>query len=156
MQRLIGCRCAISDLELVFDFEFAKIIGPGSCSVGVHHHLTTVENHEVVEARRHPRYKMEVDIRIYPRNTSVLRGHTVDISESGISAMVRQEVPVGEVVRLEFALPLGNVEVLALVRQRNAFRFGFQFVDAAPIHDILERTCRQLAVQEALGSHPAE
>ena len=43
--------------------------------------------------------------------------------------MLREEVPVGEVVRLEFELPLGRVEVLALVRQRSAFRYGFQFVE---------------------------
>jgi hypothetical protein len=33
-----------------------------------------------VEARRHPRYQLEKDIRVYPRNSSVVRGHTVDIS----------------------------------------------------------------------------
>ena len=66
---------------------------------------------------------------------AVVRGHTVDISESGISAMLRVEVPVGEVVRLEFQLPLGDVDVLALVRQRSAFRYGFQFVDINSSHD---------------------
>ena len=68
-----------------------------------------------MEARRHPRFKLEVGIRVYPRSAPVVRGDTVDISESGISAMLREEVPVGEVVRLEFTLPLGDVEVLALV-----------------------------------------
>ena len=52
-----------------------------------------------MEARRHPRYKLEVEVRIYPRNAQVVRGHSVDISESGISAMLREEVPIGEVVR---------------------------------------------------------
>jgi len=103
-----------------------------------------------VEARRHPRYKLEVDVRVYPRNAAVVRGHTVDISESGISAMLRVEVPVGEVVRLEFALPLGEVEVHALVRQRNAFRYGFQFVESSSAQDIIGRTCRQLAVHQSV------
>ena len=57
----------------------------------------------------------------------MVRGHTVDISESGISAMLRVEVPIGEVVRLESELPDGPVEVHAMVRQRNAFRYGMQF-----------------------------
>jgi len=103
-----------------------------------------------VEARRHPRYKLEVDVRVYPRNAAVVRGHTVDISESGISAMLRVEVPVGEVVRLEFALPLGEVEVHALIRQRSAFRYGFQFVESSSAQDIIGRTCRQLAVQQSV------
>ena len=63
------------------------------------------------EARRHPRYKMEVDIRVYARDSAVVRGHSVDISESGISVMLRDEVPVGEVVRLEFAVPTGDVVI---------------------------------------------
>ena len=87
-------------------------------------------NHATVEARRHPRYKLEVDVRIYPRNSAVVRGHSVDISESGISALLRVEVPMGEVVRLEFAVPIGDIEVQALVRQRSAFRYGFQFLEA--------------------------
>jgi len=70
------------------------------------------------------------------------------MSESGISAMLRVEVPVGEVVRLEFALPLGDVEVLAMVRQRNAFRYGFQFMESGPAGDTIARTCRQLAVEQ--------
>jgi hypothetical protein len=110
----------------------------------------TGQTHEIVEARRHPRFKLEVSIRVYPRGCPVVRGDTVDISESGISAMLRQEVPVGEVVRLEFALPLGEVELLALVRQRNAFRYGFQFVETSSAEDIIGRTCRQLAVQPSV------
>jgi len=110
----------------------------------------TRQAQEFVEARRHPRYKLDVDIRIYPRNCEVVRGRTVDISESGISAMLMVEVPVGEVVRLEFSLPLGEVELHALVRQRSAFRYGFQFVESRSAQDIIGRTCRQLAVEQAV------
>jgi hypothetical protein len=103
-----------------------------------------------VEARRHPRYKLEVDVCVYPRNRAVVRGHSVDISESGISAMLRVEVPVGEVVRLEFKLPQGAVEALALVCQRNAFRYGFQFVETSSAQDVIGRTCRQLSIEQSL------
>lgn len=107
-----------------------------------------------VENRRCPRYKLEVAINVYSRNRSVNRGHTVDISESGISAMLRDEVSLGEVVRLEFTLPLGAVEVLATARQRNAFRFGFQFLEDAKAQGLIRRTCRELAIEEALfGKH---
>lgn len=112
-------------------------------------HIGADETFEMVDARRHPRFKLEVDIRVYPRDCPVIRGHSVDISESGISAMLRIEVPVGEVVRLELTLPMGEVEALAMVRQRNAFRYGFQFVEATSSQDIIGRTCRQLAVEQA-------
>jgi c-di-GMP-binding flagellar brake protein YcgR len=114
-------------------------------------------NLNFVEARRHPRFKLNTSIRIYPRNASVVRGDTVDISESGISAMLRDEIPVGEVVRLEFTLPLGPVDVHALVCQRNAFRYGFQFVDSASAaQPVIARTCRQLAMEQSLlgAEHP--
>jgi hypothetical protein len=119
-----------------------------SIAVGVDSQFGTARAREIVDARRHRRFKLEVDIRVYPRNRAVVRGHTVDISESGISAMLRVEVPVGEVVRLEFTLPLGEVEVLAMVRQRNAFRYGFQFVEASSAQDAIGRTCRLLAVEQ--------
>jgi hypothetical protein len=106
--------------------------------------------YEIVEARRHRRFKLEVQVRVYPRDCPVVRGDTVDISESGISAMLRLEVPVGEMVRLEFTLPLGDVEVLAMVRQRNAFRYGFQFMEASSAQEVIGRTCRQLAMEESM------
>ena len=108
------------------------------------------QTQESVEARRHPRFKLEVGIRVYPRGATVVRGDTVDISESGVSAMLREEVPMGEVVRLEFALPLGDVELLALVRQRSAFRYGFQFVETSSAQDVIGRTCSQLAVEQSV------
>ncbi len=103
-----------------------------------------------MDARRHPRYGLEVAIRVYPRNASVVRGHTVDISESGISAMLRVEIPVGEIVRLEFDLPDGPVEAHAMVRQRNAFRYGLQFVESGSVHVAITRMCGQLAMKESL------
>jgi c-di-GMP-binding flagellar brake protein YcgR len=100
-----------------------------------------------VDLRRHRRFPLDIEIRVYPRDCAVVRGHTVDISESGISAMLRVEVPVGEVVRLEFQLPLGDVDILAMVRQRNAFRYGFQFIDIKSAHDTIGRTCRELSME---------
>src|SRR3977135_61219 len=45
----------------------------------------------IPDARRQPRFKIEVDIRINSRKSGVLQGYTVDISESGIAAMLRLE-----------------------------------------------------------------
>lgn len=116
------------------------------------HRFEAGHAHEFVEARRHPRYKLEVNVRVYPRNAAVVRGHTVDISQSGISIMLRDEVAIGEVVRLEFALALGEVEVHAVARQRSAFRYGFEFVDPISAQHLIGRTCRQLAVEQSVAS----
>jgi len=106
----------------------------------------------LVDARRQPRFKLEVDIRIDSKTCGVLKGHSVDISESGISAMLKLEVPVGEFVELQFTLPFGPVGVYAIVRQRNAFRYGFQFVESHSAHEVIQATCRSLAIQQSTAS----
>jgi hypothetical protein len=116
----------------------------------LHPQFGTRTAQEVVDARRHPRFKIETEIRIYPRNRPVVRGHTVDLSESGISAILKEEVPLGEVVRLEFALPGGDAEVHALIQQRSAFRYGFKFVVSGSAMDLIGLTCRQLAMEQSL------
>ncbi len=84
----------------------------------------------VPDARRHPRFKLAVDIRIDSKTSGVVKGQTVDISESGLSALLKLEVPLGEFVELQFTLPFGPVSVYATVSQKSAFRYGFQFVES--------------------------
>jgi PilZ domain len=104
-------------------------------------------NPEFVEKRVSPRHKLDVGIKIYSRNIGLLAGRTVDISESGIAAMFKLEVPLNEVVQLEFKLPHGPVAVRALVRQRDAFRYGFQFVEPnSDAQELIRRTCRDLSL----------
>ena len=69
--------------------------------------------------------------------------------------MLREEVSVGAVVRLEFTLALGKVDVLAVVRDRNAFRYGFRFVETSSGQDLVGRTCRQLSIESALWEYPS-
>jgi len=102
------------------------------------------------DARRQPRFKLAVDITINTKTCGILRGNTVDISEAGISALLKLEVPVGELVELQFTLPDGPVKVYAVVRQRNAFRYGFQFVESHAAHEIIHATCRSLALEQTL------
>jgi hypothetical protein len=104
-----------------------------------------------VDARGYPRFKFGVDISIHSRTCGLLKGHTVDISQSGIAAMLRIEVPLGEVVELDFTLPFGRVTTYAAVRQRSAFRYGFQFVEMRDV-EAIRYTCCQLAIEEALKS----
>ena len=102
------------------------------------------------DLRRQPRFKIEVDIRIQSRTCGMLKGRAVDISESGIAAMLPIEAPLGENVELNFTLPSGPLTIHAIVRQRNAFRYGFEFVDSASVHEVIRRTCRDLAIHQPL------
>lgn len=62
--------------------------------------------------------------------------------------MLKIEVPVGEMVELQFKLPNGPVTVYAMVRHRNAFRYGFQFVETPSSREIVLEACGVLAAQQ--------
>lgn len=115
------------------------------------HEPTSSEAQRLIDQRREPRFKIEVDIMVTSHTSGKLKGHTVDISESGLSALLSIEVPLGEVVELNFTLPLGSVAIYAMVRQKNAFRYGFQFVAANCVQDVIRPTCRQLELEKSLS-----
>jgi len=48
----------------------------------------------------------------------------------------------------------GDVVIHALARQRNAFRYGFEFLEAVSQVEIIQRACRQLAVAQSVGGNP--
>jgi hypothetical protein len=103
---------------------------------------------ESADPRWSPRFKLEVNIQVYPRGRAVVRGSSVDISETGISAVLKDEIVLGEVVRLEFTLSTGPVEAFAVARQRTAFRYGFQFVETHSAPDAIGRACAVLAAEQ--------
>jgi|SRR5580700_9415290 hypothetical protein len=103
----------------------------------------------VADPRGRPRFNFEVDVTINSRTCGLLKGRSVDISESGIAAMLTIEVPLGEIVELGFELPGSPITIRALVRQKNAFRYGFEFVDFTSEHEVLRRTCRDLAMDQS-------
>jgi hypothetical protein len=102
------------------------------------------------ENRACPRFALDVPIRVYARDRAVICGHTVDISESGVSAMLIEEISLDAMVRLEFTVDCETIDLHALVRQRNAFRYGFQFVGSASVHKTLGIVLRQLSLEQRI------
>ena len=100
-----------------------------------------MEKSAASEKRQHPRFKLEVEVKIHSKTAGLIQGRTVDISESGMSAMLVLELPVGEVVELDFELPFGPANLLAIVRARNAFRYGFQFVQPHAAESRIRQSC---------------
>ncbi len=105
--------------------------------------LTDYTGGNLTERRRESRFKFEVDIKVRSRNCGLVKGQCVDISQSGVSAILTLEVPSDEMVELMFVTPFGPVTAYAMLRQRSAFRYGFQFVE--PIAPEIGMTCRYLA-----------
>ena len=100
-----------------------------------------------VESRSHPRFDLDVEIKIDSRTAGLRSGRTVEIGEGGISAMLKIKVPLDELVQLEFRVSLGFVVLRALGRHRNAFRYRFQFLEPDPrTQELIRRTCSALAL----------
>ena len=97
-----------------------------------------------VDGRLQPRFKLDSNLKIHSPTGGLLSGYALDISESGISAMLPIEVSLGEVVELDFELPRGRVSVRAVVRERNAFRYGFQFVQPNAANQLIADACASL------------
>jgi len=96
----------------------------------------------VREHRRDLRFKLYVDLQIRTFSAGFVSGRTLEISERGLSATLPVELLIGEVVELNLRLRIGNVKVHATVRDKNAFRHGFQFVEPNPaVHLIRENCC---------------
>lgn len=115
----------------------------------------TIPTQEISEVRRKPRFKLVVDISIHSESCGLLKGRTMDISEIGIGAVLGEDVPVGEVVKLNIPLPSGPVMIRATVRQRSSFfRYGFEFVESNSVREILQSICHQLAVQQSGSGRP--
>jgi hypothetical protein len=88
---------------------------------------------QVKEKRRHQRLELEVEL-IVRADIGLFPGRTHDISESGMSAVLPVELREGEEVELQIRLPSASTTIRAIVRHRNVFRHGFEFVQ--PLHGI--------------------
>lgn len=85
-------------------------------------------------SRRQPRLKWEAEVTIRSKG-ELLPGRTLDISESGLSAILPVEMQVGEIAELSLKVPMAMETSRAVVRNRNVFRHGFEFLQ--PLHDVV-------------------
>lgn len=93
------------------------------------------EAKEVREKRRHQRLELDVEVTVRT-GYALLPGRSQDISESGMSAILPVELREGEEVELQIRLPSATTTTRAIVRHRNVFRHGFEFVQ--PLRGIFE------------------
>lgn len=85
------------------------------------------------QQRRFARHRIHVPILVRSIGSSrahSYRGHSLDLSEGGLGAVLEGELTPGQVVIMEVVLP-GDLQPLtaqARVRHRNALRCGFEFL----------------------------
>jgi hypothetical protein len=86
------------------------------------------------DTRRRRRLELEAELTVHSES-GIVPGRTLDISESEMSAILALELRIGETVELKIKLPTGVATARAMVRSRNAFRHGFEFLQ--PLHDLV-------------------
>ena len=95
------------------------------------------------ERRRHPRSHFEVDIRVCSESAGIVPGRGLDVSESGLAAILPVELEIGENVDLEFTKSGITHHTLASVRHKNVFRHGFEFI---PLPDLAESNVCEICI----------
>ncbi|HUK86958.1 MAG TPA: PilZ domain-containing protein [Terriglobales bacterium] len=102
------------------------------------------------DARHFPRYRVDVRVLVKARReqgVAELRGRSTDISEGGMGVTLGGELNAGEVVEMEFTLPLTRqpLHLRAAVRRRNGLNYGLEFLTLSPLQrDAIKRLCDPL------------
>jgi hypothetical protein len=86
------------------------------------------------EGRRHQRFELETEVTVHS-GSGFFPGQSLDISESGMTAILPVELRIGETVELKIKLSITVATTRAIVRSRNVFRNGFEFLQ--PMHDVV-------------------
>ena len=95
------------------------------------------------DRRRHPRYRFSVPITIRSAEGTAIPGISIEISESGISAITADSLKVGDTVELE---PIAGGKVSAVVRRNVGRLYGFEFLDlTAEQTQRINESCKMLA-----------
>ncbi len=91
--------------------------------------MSNASSHPWPVTREYLRYA--IDLRLVVRTSVKLYGRTKDVGDGGLGATVAGEIPVGEIVELEFQLPAMDdpMMIYAEVRYRQGFQYGFRFVN---------------------------
>ena len=100
--------------------------------------------------RRFPRYAMDVRIQLSVFRdgaTTAVWGRTNEIGQDGVGATLTEALQVGEVVTMEFPIPVApyQMKVRAIVRYARGLRCGFEFLILSDdLRETLRRACELL------------
>lgn len=108
------------------------------------------------EKRQFPRYTIDISIKVRVNSiggvTSYCYGRGNNVSQGGMSIHIAHELAVGKTIRLILTLPHAErqIECEAVVRNRDSYRYGVQFVTMKPQdRELLDRACKMLGVVQA-------
>jgi hypothetical protein len=100
--------------------------------------------------RRFPRYRCNFPVGIKMLAGSYYKridAHCKDLSEAGIGLLIAAELPISEVVSLNFCLPdtTQSWDVRAVLRHRRGYHYGFEFFTPPPeLTELIKQCVRNL------------
>jgi len=103
------------------------------------------------KARRFPRhgYDVRIEVAVFRDGaTAALWGRTNELAMDGVGATLTGELKAGEVVSLEFPIPIAPLvmKVRAIVRYNDGLRCGFEFlVVSNQQRETMRQVCEVLA-----------
>jgi hypothetical protein len=83
---------------------------------------------DLADRRRHARYRFSEPMTVCCQDGACLDGMSVELSQSGMSAMIQGALRPGDVVRLQ---PVTGVVTAAIVRHKLGMLYGFEFLELA-------------------------
>src|SRR5208337_1315910 len=102
-------------------------------------------------ARQFPRYVVDIrlSVQVFRKGGTIsLWGRSNELGEDGVGGTLTGPLEPGEVVTMEFVLPLAvePLKLRAVVRYRSGLRHGFEFLAlTSQQRDTLRRVCEMLS-----------
>jgi PilZ domain len=97
--------------------------------------------------RRHSRHHLALPLNLWRSAGAgtMIPGIALEISESGISVILPEQLPLGEQVEFTLPLPGGQLRAAAVVRNKAMFRYGFEFAFLTSAQQqLIKDTCAAL------------
>jgi hypothetical protein len=106
---------------------------------------------EIASRRRFTRYRVEMRVKVVPRSeVNELEGRAFNLSEGGMGAILTGEVPIGDVVNIQFVDAGVELRFAAIVRWHSARMYGFEFINLREQEKaVLRNYCSKHGVVEA-------
>ncbi len=91
----------------------------------------TLVNHGI---RRYPRINVDISVRVFVDSGRVTFARAQDISCGGMALYVPLELPISEILKIDFELPNSRMQFVlsGMIKNRNGFRYGIEFMKLTP------------------------
>lgn len=95
--------------------------------------------------------RSSIDLRLVVKAKTTLHGRTKNLAEGGMGATVAGDIPLGELVEVQFQVPQSPepLAIRAEVRYRQGFQYGFKFLQPTEEQlELIRATVRNLPVEQ--------